>query len=95
MENQIQDSIKTARVERIMELSKELHNEFLKQNQNTTQEVLIEKKSPKTGQYSATTKNYIKIYFKDENDNLRHTLKKINLADFEEYPQNLIMSTEA
>ncbi|MBQ4646002.1 MAG: tRNA (N(6)-L-threonylcarbamoyladenosine(37)-C(2))-methylthiotransferase MtaB [Candidatus Gastranaerophilales bacterium] len=83
MENQIQDSIKTKRVELVMDLSKKLHEDFLNQNKNTTQEILIEKKSPKTGQYSATTKNYIKIYFKNENDNLRHSLKEINLANFE------------
>lgn len=83
MKNQIQDSIKKERVERIMGLSKELHNNFLAQNKNTIQEVLIEKKSPKTGLYSAMTKNYIKIYLNSEDDNLRHTLKEVNLANFE------------
>jgi len=29
------------------------------------------------------TKNYIKIYFKDEKDDLRHTLKMVDLKDFE------------
>ncbi len=81
MKNQIQNSIKTKRVEKIMELSKELHNEFLKQNQNTIQEILIEKKSPKTGLYSAITRNYIKINFESDDNNLRHTLKEINLSD--------------
>lgn len=83
MENQIQNSIKTQRVEKIIELSNELHQEFLNKNQNTIQEILIEKKSPKTGLYSAVTKNYIKIYFKDNDDNLRHTLKIINLKDYD------------
>lgn len=81
--NQIQDSIKTKRAKEIGKLSKELHREFLEKNKNTKQEILIQKKSPKTGLYSATTRNYIKIYFKDEKDNLRHTLKTVNLADFE------------
>lgn len=83
MENQIQDSIKKERVERVMELSNMLHNDFLEKNKNTIQEILIEKKSPKTGLYSAMTKNYIKIYFKSDDNNLRHSLKEVNLADFE------------
>ena len=83
MENQIQDSIKKERVERVMVLSHMLHNDFLEKNKNTIQEVLIEKKSPKTGLYSAMTKNYIKIYFKSDDNNLRHSLKEVNLADFE------------
>lgn len=82
MENQIQDSIKKERVERIIELSNQLHSEFLELNKNTTQEILIEKKSPKTGLYSAMTKNYIKIYLKSD-ENLRHTLKKVCLSEFE------------
>lgn len=80
---QVQDKIKSQRCEKVMQLSKILHKEFLDKNKNTTQEILIEKKSPKTGLYSAITKNYIKIHFKDENDNLRHSLKTINLGDFE------------
>ena len=75
--------LKFLRANEIIELSKNLHNDFLEQNKNTVQEILIEKKSPKTNLYSATTKNYIKIYFKDDDNNLRHTLKTINLADFE------------
>ena len=83
MENQVQDSIKTKRCHIIMELSKKLHQEFLEKNKNTLGEILIERKSPKTGLYSALTRNYIKIHFKDDNNNLRHTLKTVNLADFE------------
>lgn len=85
MENQVQNSIKTQRTNKILELSKELHRIFLNKNQNTMQEILIEKKSPKTGLYSAVTKNYIKIYIKDDNNNLRHTIKTVNLTDFELY----------
>ncbi len=83
MENQIQESIKTKRCNLIIELSNELHKEFLEKNKNTLAEILIEKKSLKTGLYSALTRNYIKIRFKDDNNNLRHTLKTVNLADFE------------
>lgn len=83
MKNQIQNSIKTKRAELVMELSEKLHKEFLNKNKNATQEILIEKKSPKTGLYSATTRNYIKINLKSEDNNLRHTLKNVCLADFE------------
>ena len=85
MENQVQNSIKTQRVEKIMELSKELHKEFLEKNKNTTQEILIEKKSKKTGLYGATTRNYIKINLQSDDENLRHTLKEVNLSEFELY----------
>ena len=83
MENQIQDSIKTKRCHLIMDLSNKLHQEFLEKNKNTLAEILIERKSKKTGLYCATTRNYIKIHFKDDNDNLRHSLKTVNLADYE------------
>ena len=85
MDNQVQNSIKTQRDEKIMELSKELHKEFLEKNKNTTQEILIEKKSKKTGLYGATTRNYIKINLKSDDNNLRHTLKEVNLSEFELY----------
>ena len=79
---QIQDSIKTARVKKVMELSKELYKEFLEKNKNTIQEILIEKKSPKTGLYSATTRNYIKIKLNEKDDNLRHTLRNVCLKEY-------------
>ena len=81
MENQIQESIKKERVERVMQLSNQLHSEFLEKNKNTIQEILIEKKSPKTGLYSATTRNYIKINIESSDNNLRHTLKEIDLSN--------------
>lgn len=79
---QIQDNIKTKRCQKIMKLSEKLHKNFLEKNKNRTDEILIQKKSPKTGLYSAVTRNYIKIHFKSD-DNLRHTLKEINLSDYE------------
>ncbi len=83
MDGQIQDSIKTQRVKKIMELSEILHKKFLDKNKNEKAQILIQKKSQKTGLYSAITKNYIKIYFKSEDDNLRHTLKTVDLSQFE------------
>lgn len=80
---QLQDSIKTKRCKKLMNLSDKLHKNFLEKNKNRFEEILIQKKSAKTGLYSATTRNYIKIHFKSDNDNLRHSLKTINLSDYE------------
>ena len=82
MKNQVQNSIKTKRAETIAQLGEKLHKEFLKQNKNTFAEVLVEKKSPKTGLYSAVTRNYIKIFIESD-ENIRHTLKTVNLNDYE------------
>ena len=80
---QVQDNIKTKRAKMVGELSSGLHKNFLEENKNEKAEVLIEKKNKKTGKYSAVTRNYIKIHFKDERDDLRHTLKTVDLADYE------------
>lgn len=80
---QVQDKIKSQRCKKIMELSEILHKDFLEKNKNTSQEILIERKSPKTGLYSAVTRNYIKIHFKSDDDNLRHNIKTVNLSEFE------------
>lgn len=82
MKNQIQNSIKTKRVKLLRDLSDELYKNFLEQNKNRKEEILIEKKSKKTGLYGATTRNYIRIHFKNEDDNLRHTLKTVDLKDY-------------
>ncbi len=78
---QVEDGIKTQRAKKILELSAQLHKNFLEKNQNTIQEILIEKKSPKTGFYSAVTRNYIKIHFKSE-ENLRHELRTVDLSNY-------------
>lgn len=80
---QVQDNIKTKRAKMVGELSSELHKNFLEENKNEKAEVLIEKKNKKTGKYSAVTRNYIKIHFSDERDDLRHTLKTVDLTDYE------------
>ena len=83
MKNQIQDKVKTMRAKKVQELSSVLHKEFLKENKNREAEILIERKSPKTGLYSAVTRNYIKIHFDSPDNNLQHTLKTVSLKDFE------------
>jgi len=80
---QIQDSIKTKRVKKIMELSEQLHREFLEKNKSEKAEILIQKKSKKTGLYSAITRNYIKIFIKSADDNLRHTILNVDLSKYE------------
>ncbi len=83
MKNQVQNNIKTKRAKLISELSEKLHKEFLNKNKNKKAEILIERKSPKTGLYSAVTRNYIKVYIKDDLNNLQHSLKIVDLSDFE------------
>ena len=83
MKNQVQDTIKTKRVQMLNELCATKHSEFLKRNKNSAQEILFERKSSKTGVYSAITRNYIKVYIKDDRDDLRNTLKTVNLSEFE------------
>ena len=83
MKNQIQDSVKTLRTQRLLELSKTKHAEFLNRCKNQNCEILFEKKSAKTGQYSAITRNYIKVFIKDDSDDLRNTLKTVNLSEFD------------
>lgn len=80
---QVQDSIKTLRAKKVAQLSNALHKKFLEENKNETAEILIQKKNPKTGCYLGITRNYIKVKYKSEEDNLRHSLKTVNLADFE------------
>ena len=80
---QVQDSVKSARVQKIMKLSEELHKNFLIKNKKRKEEILIQKKSAKTGLYSAITRNYIKVHFKSNDENLRHTLKTVSLSDYE------------
>ena len=82
MKNQIQDTLKTKRVQMLNELCATKHSEFLKRNKNSAQEILFERKSPKTGAYSAITRNYIKVFVKDDRDDLRNTLKTVNLSEF-------------
>lgn len=83
MENQVQDSIKTERAKKVQDLSEKLHKEFLEKNKNRKAEVLIERKSPKTGLHSAVTRNYIKIFLEPSQEIQRSELKTVCLSDFE------------
>lgn len=83
MENQVQNSVKTERTERLLSLSYEKHAAFLNRNKNKNLEFLFERKSPKTGKYSLISRNYIKVYVDDKNDDLRGTIKTFNTSEFE------------
>ena len=83
MKNQVQDGVKTRRVKLLNELCKKKHAEFLNRNKNKKCEILFERKSEKTGAYSAITRNYIKVFVKDERDDLRNTLKIVDLSQFD------------
>ncbi|MBR1617574.1 tRNA (N(6)-L-threonylcarbamoyladenosine(37)-C(2))-methylthiotransferase MtaB [bacterium] len=80
---QIQDIIKSQRAKKLQDLSKQLHKNFLDLNKNTTAEILVQKKSDKNNLYSAITKNYIKIFLDDKRNDLRGTLKTVDLSEFD------------
>lgn len=82
MPNQVYEHVKKERTKKLIKLSESLHNEFLKKNTNTVQEVLFQKKSSKNGKYLGITRNYIKVY-KESNENIWNTIQNLNLADYE------------
>ncbi len=84
MKNQIKNSLKTKRVKLLNELCTIKHKEFLQRNKNKKHEILFERKSAKNGAYSAVTRNYIKVFIKDKRDDLRNTLKVVNMSEFSE-----------
>ncbi len=58
--DQVQDSIKTRRVQTLEELSAKLHEEFLEQNRGVTGHVLFES-TDKNGMMEGYTENYIRV----------------------------------
>ena len=58
--DQVQDSIKTRRVQMLEELSAKLHEEFLEQNRGVTGHVLFER-TDKNGMMEGYTENYIRV----------------------------------
>ncbi len=60
MPDQVQESIKTRRVEALTALSEELHNEYCNRYKGTTQQVLFES-TQKGGMMYGYTGNYIKV----------------------------------
>lgn len=82
MPNQVYEHIKKERTKRLIKLSENLHRTFLEKNQNTTQEVLFQKKSKRNGKYLGITRNYIKIY-KESSENLQNTVEIVSLSGFQ------------
>lgn len=82
MPNQVYGHIKKERTKKLIQLSEELHKDFLLKNKNTIQEVLFQKKSAKYGGYLGITRNYIKLYKKSD-ENLWNSVQNLNLADYE------------
>jgi threonylcarbamoyladenosine tRNA methylthiotransferase MtaB len=75
---------KDRRASIIKQVSKEKYAQFLSQNLNTTQEVLIEKNLDKhTGYLKGKTKNYINVLIKpnEETKNLRNEIKKVKIRE--------------
>lgn len=60
MPDQVQESIKTQRVEQLSQLCNELHQEYCNRNNGTTQQVLFES-TQKGGMMYGYTGNYIKV----------------------------------
>lgn len=60
MPNQVQESVKTKRVEALTQLCEQLHNEYAERYKGTTQQVLFES-TQKGGMMYGYTGNYIKI----------------------------------
>lgn len=78
---QVQEKVKTERAKKVTELCEKLYNKFVEQNIGVEHEILVEKKSSKTGLYSAVTKNYLKTYIKSDDPNLRHKLLNIKYCN--------------
>ena len=86
MENQVYEHVKKERTKRLIELSTELHGEFLEKNKaagacGELTEVLFQKKG-KNGKYTGLTRNYIKVY-KESGTDLWNTVQSLNLAECE------------
>ncbi len=79
--NQINEQEKKHRVKLIQDLSDEKLNEFLTENINTQNEVIIEhSRDKKTNLLKGLTKNYINILL-EGNDNLKGTLQTVTLKE--------------
>ena len=74
------DSVKEERAGIIKQISAEKFSQFLKENLNTEQEVLIEKRPTKDGKYKGVTKNYINVILDYGEFN---TLKKVTLKNIQ------------
>ena len=80
MDNQIKDSVKVERADRIKALSKEKYETFINSNIDRELSVLIEKRpDKKTGLYKGVTKNYLTVLVESDRENLFNTVQKIKI----------------
>ena len=85
MKGHLDDKIKQERADIIKQVSAEKFNIFMKENLDTTQEVLIEKRpDKKTGLLKGVTKNYINVLINNDIFNKSeyfNTLQYVKLTD--------------
>jgi len=78
LKGHLPDEVKEERATIIKQVSAEKFEEFLKSNIGTEQEVLVEKRLNKDGNYKGVTRNYINVVLEDGEFN---TLKQIKIID--------------
>ena len=61
MPDQVKPEVKTARVEKLIKLSNELHSKFVEKFKGQELEVILEERNKATGLLSGFTSNYIKL----------------------------------
>ena len=88
--NQVDDMEKKRRVSIIQEIADKKHNEFLKRNINSANEVIIEKnRDKKSGLLKGVTKNYINVLINDKDEH-KDKLVKVKITNLSSYPEKVI-----
>ena len=83
-EGHVDTKLKEKRTKIIKEISAQKHNEFLKSNLGTLQEVLIEKNlDKKSGRIKGVSRNYINILIEPETDfnQIKNTVQKVEIIE--------------
>lgn len=82
-EGQLDQKTKDNRATIIKQISTQKHSEFIQNNLNSVQEILIEKHlDKKTGFYKGVSRNYLNILVKPENENfddMKNTIQKVRI----------------
>lgn len=79
-ENHLPQKTKDERAKIIKEISAQKYSEFLRKNDNTIYEVLIEKNpDKKTGFYKGMSRNYLEVLIKPEKENLFNTIQNVKI----------------
>lgn len=84
MPNQVPDSIKQQRADKIKTLSKQKYTEFVIKNIGTTAEVLIEKLRDKhTNNLKGRSRNYLPVQIISDSEEIYNTLQNVTLTKYE------------